>query len=202
MGAPYLYSQLGTAAEVNRNLCFDAQVPADPRQLIPFGLSYDDLEVKAFTSSAGSPLVLKIRSQAGGKDEITARFVLPGNSPDVLPLIDPCVKLIEAEKQRILDAIVVSCPVLPNKNLQTVDVLVGPAMKKLPPDPDNDIGVAWVLPKVSKAHPVRPKLTLSCAYADANAASDKRPITEKKQLPIPVSAGICNFDQGSATCSK
>ena len=46
-------------------------------------------------------------------------------------------------------------------------------MKPLAPDGENDIGTAWDMPRVTKAHPVRPKLMLACSYKNASGTTDK-----------------------------
>jgi hypothetical protein len=91
--------------------------------------------------------------------------------------------------------------VIPDKTLANVDVLIGPALKKLTPDPENDIGKAWDMPKATKTHPTMPKMTLGCSYkdgsagaADPTASAQSAPVaTTKKLLPIPNTAKSCVF---------
>ncbi len=64
-------------------------------------------------------------------------------------------------------------------------------MKKLNPDPDNDIGVAWDLPKKTQARPIVPKTTLACYYRPKSGETQETP--EKRLLPIPAAASYCVF---------
>ena len=54
-------------------------------------------------------------------------------------------------------------------------------MTKLEPDPDNDIGISWVLPKKTNR-----KATLASYYGTG-------PQVEKKLLLIPSTASYCVF---------
>jgi hypothetical protein len=215
-GARILRTQLGAAPEETRNLCFDGELTADPKQTVDLGLSYDDALLTSILRASGEPLALKIRSQDGGSDALTATFQLPANGAEALAAINPCLKIEEAKRQKQADAIVVACPELSGQKLAAVDVLVGTAMKKLTADPENDIGTAWDLPKATKARPTAPKLTLACSYQDAtgsaagSVASKKSASAPaaKKLLPIPASAKSCVFRQDEytnapyGTCSR
>jgi hypothetical protein len=103
------------------------------------------------------------------------------------------LRVMDDERKAREAAIVVSCPDVPGKALSDVDVLVGPSMKKLPGAPDNDIGGAWNLPKITPQHAARPKLTLSCSYVPETAAAGDKTPPEKKLLPIPNGAAECSF---------
>ena len=108
--------------------------------------------------------------------------------------MDPCLSVIDEAERKEKAAIVVSCPVVPDKTLREVFVLVGPAMKKLAPDGDNDDGVAWNLPKKTKARPNPPKTTLACDYGTGPApAVPTREKIDRKLLPIPANAMYCVF---------
>jgi len=206
-GARILRTQLGAAPEETRNLCFDGELTADPKQPVDLGLSYEDALLTSILRASGEPLALKIRSQDGGSDALTATFQLPANGAEALAAIDPCLKIEEAKRKKEADAIVVACPELSGQKLAAVDVLVGAAMKKLTADPDNDIGTAWDMPKPTKARPTVPKLTLACSYQDATASGAGSATSTKaasatatkKLLPIPAAAKSCVFREDEYT---
>lgn len=195
-GSPSVYTEVGTQSIAARNACFDEQLPADPRESVTFGLSYEDAVVKSIMDASGGALTVRIRVQPSGTDDLIARFPLPQTASAVQSMIAPCVELLEAEHKREQDSIVASCPVIAGKTLSDVTVLVGPTLKKLSPDPDNDIGTAWNLPKSTKAHPVRPKLALACNYKSPAGPAE---MIERKTLPIPVIANSCTYRQDEYT---
>jgi hypothetical protein len=207
VGAPFLRSQLGTEQEQTRNLCFDGDLGSDPKAVLAFGLGYDEPVIATILQTSGEPLSLKIRPRDGGPDALTTTFQLAANGADVLAAFDPCLKIEEAARKKAADAIVVACPELPDKKLAAVDVLVGPALKKLTADPENDIGTAWNMPKPTKAHPTVPKLMLACSYQDqtspgigsAPTAKSVAASTAKKLLPIPATAKFCVFREDEST---
>jgi len=206
-GAPFLRTQLGDAPEQTRNLCFDGDASADPKEAVDLGLGYEGALLTSILQASSEPLVLKIRPQDGGPDALTASFQLAANGAEVLAAFDPCLRIEEAKRKKQADAIVVACPELPEKTLTAVDVLVGPAMKKLAPDPDNDIGGAWKLPAPTKTRPTVPKLTLACSYQDQTSpgiesapnAKSVAASTAKKLLPIPATAKFCVFREDENT---
>jgi len=207
VGAPFLRSQLGTEQEQTRNLCFDGDLGTDPKAVLAFGLGYDEPVIATILQASGQPLSLKIRPRDGGPDALTTSFQLAANGADVLAAFDPCLKIEEAKRKKQADAIVVACPGLPEKTLTAVDVLVGPAMKKLAPDSDNDIGGAWKLPAPTKTRPTVPKLTLACSYQDqtspgiGSVPSQKSSsiATLRRLLPIPATAKSCVFREDENT---
>jgi hypothetical protein len=206
-GAPFLRTQLGTAPEQTRNLCLYGGLPADPNQPVELSLSYEVALLSSILHASNEPLTLKVRPRDGGPDALTTTFQLPANGAEMLAAVDPCLKIEEAARKKAADAIVVACPELPDKKLAAVDVLVGPAMKKLTADPENDVGTAWNMPKPTKAHPTVPKLTLACSYEDqtspgigsAPTAKSVSASAAKKLLPIPATAKFCVFREDENT---
>ena len=116
---------------------------------------------------------MHFRGKDGGPDDLVARFPLPEQAPAVQQMIAPCLDLLAAQHKRERDSIAVECPVLEGEPLRYVAVLTGSGMKPLAPDGDIDIGTAWDMPRVTKAHPVRPKLMLACSYKNASGTTDK-----------------------------
>lgn len=184
-GSPSVYTEVGGHLITARNVCFDGEKPAAPAAPIELELRYEDALVKQIVDSQGGELVVHFRGKDGGPDDLIARFPLPEQAPAVQQMIAPCLDLLAAQHKRERDSIAVECPVLEGETLSDVAVLTGSAMKPLAPDGENDIGTAWDMPRVTKAHPVRPKLILACSYKNASGTTDK------KLLPIPSSAMWC-----------
>ena len=184
-GSFSVYTEVGGRSVPARSACFDGEKPTNPTAPIEFGLGYEDAVVKQIATSQGGELLVHFREKAGSPDDLVARFPLPEQAPAVQQMIAPCLDLFAAQHKKERESVVVECPALEGEILSDVAVLTGSAMKQLAPDGDNDIGIVWDMPRVTKAHPVRPKLTLACSYKNDAGVPDK------KMLPIPTTAVRC-----------
>lgn len=193
-GSLSVYTEVGSRSVAARNACFDGESPTNPAAPIELGLVYEDAVVKQIADSQGGELVVHFREKADSPDDLVARFPLPEQAPSVQQMIAPCLALLAAQQKKELESIAVACPVIEGETLSEVGVLTGPAMRKAAPDPDNDIGTVWVLPRITKAHPVRPKLTLSCIYKNTTGT-----VADKKMLPIPAAAVECALREDDFT---
>ena len=185
-GSFSVYTEVGGQPVAARSACFDGERSTNPAAPIELRLVYEDAVVKQIADSQEGELVVHFREKAGSPDDLVARFPLPEQAPSVQQMIAPCLDLLAAQHKKELESIVVACPVVDGATLSEVGVLTGPAMRKAATDPENDIGLVWVLPRITKAHPVRPKLTLSCTYKNAAGT-----VADKKLLPIPAAAVEC-----------
>ena len=193
-GSPTVYTDIGQESLPARNACFDGQAPQSVAP-VDLGLTYEEDVVQKIVSASGSMLQVHFRAQPGGPDDLVAKFPLPPQNAAVQQMVAPCIANLKAEHKKEQDSVVVACPVIDGQTLSGVDVLTGPAMKKLAVDPENDIGQAWSLPKVTRAHPVRPKLALACSYkGDASST-----VRKKILLPIPAAATFCEAREDDYT---
>jgi hypothetical protein len=118
---------------------------------------------------------------------VTAEFQLPQDASPI-DFLRACQKSINYDAQPTVDA----CPDLPGKGLRKVELLTATGKPYVGPPNDNDIGVEWVIPKATKAHPVRPKLHFVCYYGLGRKPTDPQEPLERKIIPISASATDCS----------
>jgi hypothetical protein len=170
---------LGDESGKEAGFCYDGELPRAPNQTVQVQIVPED--PKLALKSAGTFMQVALRLPNTAHDAMVARFLLPQDAVALESITDPCFQILDEEARKEQAAVVVTCPNIPGKKLQDVSVLTGPSMAKLQPDPDNDSGMFWVLPKKTSR-----KATLACYYGTGAQA-------EKKLLPIPPAASYCVF---------
>jgi len=174
--------------------------PKIPVLKLPVDLGAGGLD--EVVSSPGSPMVIHIAFSDKPSDEFVAQFQLPQDASPI-DFLHSCNKAAAPDAQATTDA----CPVLPGKGLRKAEVLTALGKPYKGPPTDNDIGVEWAIPKATKAHPVRPKLTLACYYGVGLKPGDPNEPLEKKLIPISSKATDCSargdtaLGDLSATCT-
>jgi hypothetical protein len=153
-------------------------------------------------ASPGSPMVIHIAFTDKPADEFIAQFQLPQDG-SAIEFLRSCSATTTSASQTTVDA----CPVLPGKGLRKAELLTASGKPYNVMDPDNDIGLEWLIPKATKAHPVRPKLTFACYYGGGLKPNDPNEPLEKKLIPISPKATVCTargdtaLGELSATCN-
>ncbi len=137
-------------------------------------------------SSPGSPMVIHIAFSDKPSDEFVAQFQLPQDASPI-DFLHSCTKSPDPGAPATVDG----CPVLPGKGLRKAELLTASGKPYTVMDPDNDIGMEWVIPKATKAHPIRPKLTFACYYGVGLKPGEANEPLEKKLIPISPKATVC-----------
>jgi hypothetical protein len=171
--------RLANEADEEGGFCYDGPLPDNPNQTVQVQIVPDN--PKLALKSPGTSMQVALRLPNTNQDAMVARFQLPRDASALESTTNACFQILDEEARKEQAAIVVACPDIPGKKLQDVKVLIGPSLSKLEPDPENDIGIAWDLPKKSTK-----KATLACYYGTG-------PQAEKKLLPIPPTASYCVF---------
>lgn len=186
-------SQLGTLPEIHIDI--DAQ--NTDKGVRVFGLSYDEPDLKDMIWAAGSALKVTLMPETAEKGSpLIAQFHLPADGAGVQSMMSSCFESLETKERKERAKDVVSCPVVQNKVLKDMKVLVGPAGKELETDPDSDQIKNWVLPIATKAKAPL-KLVLACFYGEPGYRRDPKEVLEKRVLPIPATATGCVIAQDS-----
>ena len=186
-GSPSVYTDIGSKNISARNACFDGDTQTSQESpTISVGLTYEPPLVKSILNAQGKAFAVHIRTEPGGSDNLVARFSLPQQNSTVQGLLDPCINMMNAAREKELAGIVVACPSVDGAVLSDVDVVSGPRSKPVPPDPENDIGTVWNLRPSTRTKEAQPKRFLVCSYRSSSG-----PLTEKKTLPIPAIAANC-----------
>ncbi len=123
---------------------------------------------------------------------MVARFQLPADAASLQSIMEPCFMAIEDHERRARALDLVSCPALPGKALRKADVLVGSPGKSLPWAEDSE-SPNWTLPKITKTHPIVPKLALACYYGPAGYVKDSKEVLYRRLIPVPPDAIYCSY---------
>jgi hypothetical protein len=183
------------------SICGDDDT-STPVLKLPIDLGVGGLE--QFLSSPGSPVIIKIGLTDKPAGELTAQFQLP-QDPSPIQYLQSCLKpVVDTPKPWVN-----SCPTLAGKGLRKADLLTASGKPYTGTDPENTIGIAWDIPKATKAHPVRPKLTWACYYGEgARPGDDSTEPLQKMLVPINEKPSFCTLrgevalGELAATCSS
>ena len=138
-------------------------------------------------SSPGSPMVIHIAFSDKPSDEFVAQFQLPQDASPI-DFLHSCTKSPDPGAPATVDG----CPVLPGKGLRKAELLTASGKPYTVMDPDNDIGMEWVIPKgdesPSDSAKANVRLLLRRRFDEPGEANEP---LEKKLIPISPKATVC-----------
>jgi hypothetical protein len=176
----------------------------DPEATAPAAVTTMTIDLGAtgtgrLVASPGAPLSMIFDIGSTAEQKLTAQFQLPQDA-------SPISFLSQCKRSEPTVPPVTSCPDIPGKGLRKAEVVTA-AGKPFKGSP-GDFGVfEWTIPPVTKAHPVRPKLSLACYYGVGEKQVDPEEPLEKKLIPMSERAATCDaigdpeLGEFSAHCS-
>ncbi len=188
----FVHLKLGSAPELVTNLSrySVAHENGGPVALVP---ELRTGELRQIVHASGTTLQFDLES-GDVQTTVHAKADLPRDAGPLEAVVDSCLEQADARDAALKAQHPVACP--DRAGLVLVDGTVRYALskKELPIDPDRDQCTGWNLPKATRAHPVPPKLILSCGYAApaspgaaANAGMQVYKAMETLVLEIPPS---------------